>query len=70
MKMKKKVEKKSKASFQDKQTHSDKLSAYKAGSLGTDTNRTGGPTNRADNELKSMMTRKPSGLAQSNRRKK
>lgn len=67
---KKKSRKRSAASFSSPHVHSDKLSAYKSGSQDLTTNTTGGPTNRADSELKHLMTHKPSGMAQANRRRK
>ena len=68
--MKTKKSRKSKASFQQKNVHSDKLSAYKEGAMDTSSNKSGGPTNRADSELSHMMSKHPMGMNQKNRRTK
>ena len=67
--MKKKKASKAKASYKELRAaqHTDKPSAEK---MGTKTNDNGGPTNRADEALKHMMSHKPSGWKQTSRRTK
>jgi len=65
----KKKSKKSKASFKESRAaqHTDKPKAEK---MTTMTNDNVGPSNRADDVLKSMTSHKPSGWKQTSRRTK
>ena len=65
--MKKKGKKKVGASFKQAKKHTDKPEAEK---MSTASNDSPGPKNRADDELKHLMTHKPSGMRQVSRRTK
>lgn len=64
---KKKLTKRTGASFKPTHKYTDKPSAEK---FSTASNKVAGPTNRADDILKTMMSSKPAGMKQVGRRTK